>query len=164
MARALIEGIHHADLINFFGNRSYGGAGLAEGTNAHTLKTTYPVGFEVAGQAYHKAATDNIAMTACAEQADLTSCLYLVTVAAGGTVTTTKGTEALTTAVAAGTATLTLPEAPDGEAVLGAFKVVNSGAVFVSGTTDLGAGTVTDTYASFGYYPKDGSVEGFTFA
>jgi hypothetical protein len=152
------------NLRNFFGNRSYGCAGLAEGTNAHTLKVTYAIGFEVGGQAYHKAATDNIAMTACAEQADLTTCLYLVTVAADGTVTTTKGEEALTTAVAAGTATLTLPEAPDGEAILGAFKVVNSGAAFTSGTTDLGAGTVTDTYANFGVYPVDGSVADITFA
>jgi hypothetical protein len=152
MARALLEGIRHADLINFFGNRSYGGAGLAEGTNAHTLKTTYPVGFEVAGQAYHKAATDNIAMTACAEQADGTTCYYLVTVDAAGTVTTTKGTATA------------LPEAPDSEAILGAFKIVTDGAAFTSGTTDLGAATVTDTYANFGYYPVDGSVAGFTFA
>jgi hypothetical protein len=146
-------------------NRCYGCAGLAEGTNSATLQTANIVHYNVGGQAYVKAITDNIAMTACAAQAVLTSCLYLVTINAAGTVKVTKGTEYLTTAVTAGTSTLKLPACPDSEAVLGAFKIVlTSSATFTSGTTDLGAANVADTYANFGFYPEDGSVAQFTFA
>lgn len=161
MAIAYQEYLTNQGVRNYHENRVHGCAGLAEGTNANTLKTTYAVAYEIGGQLYHKAATDNIAMTACAEQAVLTSCLYLVTINAAGTVKVTKGTEALT----ASSPTLVLPTAPDAEAILGAFKIVlTSTATFTSGTTDLGATNVADTYANFGFYPESGSVAQFTFA
>lgn len=150
----LYENVRNKGLRDIFLNRTFGMAGLAEGTNANTIKTSNAVSYSINGQLYYKAATDNIAMTACAAQADLTACYYLVTINASGTVKITKGTDG----VAA------LPEAPANEAILGAFKIVTSGATFTSGTTDLGAATVTDTYTHFGLYPQDGLVAGLTFA
>jgi hypothetical protein len=165
MAVSYQDALTNQGVRNYMENRAYGCAGLAEGTDANTIKTANAVHYEVAGQAYMLAATDSIAMTACAAQAVLTSCLYLVTVNAAGTVKVTKGTEYLTTAVAAGTSTLKLPTPPDAEAILGAFKIVlTSSATFTSGTTDLGAANVADTYANFGFYPEDGYITALTFA
>ena len=44
-------------------NYSLGAAGLAEGTNANTFKTTNPVAYCIGGRSYYKAATDNLAFT-----------------------------------------------------------------------------------------------------
>lgn len=119
-----------------------GNAQLAEGTNATTFKTVQAIDFMIGGQFYSKAATDNIAFTATAVQADLTTCMYLVTIISDGTVTVTKGTEQVT----GSGLPLLWPTVPASSAVIGAIKVVSSGATFTGGTTDLGAGTVTDTY------------------
>lgn len=128
-------------------------AGLAEGTNSATIKTAAPNGagtdFCIGGVLYHLADGDNIAVTACAVQADLTTCLYTVSVGATGTVTTTKGTEQLTAQLGDGNTYLAWPSPSVAGAVIGGIKVVNSGATFTAGTTDLGAGTVTDTYYDF---------------
>jgi len=121
-------------------NCSMGACGLAEGTNANTLKTANAIDFNIAGQLYSKAATDNIAMTAAAEQAVSTYCEYLVTINASGTVKVTKGTEVATD-------TAVLPSRPADEAVIGSFKVVTDGSTtFTSGTTDLGAAGLTVTF------------------
>ncbi len=128
-------------------------AGLAEGTNAATIKTAAPNGagidFCIGGVLYHLADGDNIAMTACDVQADLTTCLYTISVGATGTVTTTKGTEVLTAQLGDGNSNISWPTPSVAGAVIGGIKVVTSGATFTSGTTDLGAGTVTDTYYDF---------------
>lgn len=117
---------------------------LAEGTNAGTLKTTNATTFRIAGRNYTKAATDNIAMTAAAEQAAETYCLYLVSIIADGTVTVTKGTEVATDAAV-------LPDLPADSAPLGFFKVVTAAATtFTSGTTDLSAAGITDSYGDLG--------------
>ena len=132
-------------------------AGLAEGTNANTLKIAAPNGagvdYAIDGLLYHKADVDNIAITACAVQADLTSCLYLVSLNAAGTVTITKGEEALTASLGVGRESLRWPEVPAGNCPIGGFRVDNSGGTFTSGTTDLGAATVTDTYYDFSLVP-----------
>ena len=120
-------------------NCSLGACGLAEGTDATTLKTVNAISFNIAGQLYTKAVTDNIAMTACSEQADSKYCEYLVTIDASGTVKVTKGTE-VDTDVAV------LPARPASEAVIGSFKIVTSGATFTSGTTDLSAANITATF------------------
>ncbi len=128
-------------------------AGLAEGTNANTFKVAAPNGagvdFVIDGIAYHYADTDNIAMTAAAAQADLTTCLYLVCISSGGTVTTVKGTEVLTADLTAGKEVLVWPDRTAGTCPVGAIKVTNSGGTFTAGSTDLGAGTVTDVYYDF---------------
>lgn len=127
-------------LRNNFLNCSLTAAGLAEGTNAATIKTVNTVNYSIGGQLYTKAATDNIAITATAQQAISTFCLYLVSIDAGGTVTVTKGTEL-------GTDTAVLPALPASSAPIGAFKIATDGATtYTGGTTDNGAAGITDTY------------------
>ena len=126
-------------------NACYVSAGLAEGTNANTIQTASAITYMIGGQLYTKAATDNIAITAGAQQAISTYCLYLVTINAAGTVTTTKGTEL-------GTDTAVLPARPASEAVIGAFKIATDGATtYTAGTTDNGAAGITDTYYNLGF-------------
>lgn len=121
-------------------NRVSGGAGLAEGTNANTLKITNAFGFSLNGLAYYKAATDNIAMTAAAQQAISTYCLYLCSIASNGAVTVTKGTSVATD-------TAVLPATPASSVAFGYFKVATNGAAtFTSGTDDLSKAGVTATY------------------
>ena len=123
-----------------FINMCLGAAGLAEGTNAACIKTVNAVDFVIGGQIYSKAATDNIAITATAQQAISTYCMYLVSIASNGTVTVTKGTEL-------GTDTAVLPALPASSAPLGAFKIATDGATtYTGGTTDNGAAGITDTY------------------
>jgi hypothetical protein len=135
-------------LRELLGTRCNMSAGLAEGSDAATLKTTRAVSYMINGQIYNKAITDNIAMTACAQQAANTTCLYLVSIQADGDVVVTKGTDGVTDE---------LPNVPDGECAIGAFKVVLAGgATFTSGTTDLSAANVTATYADLGIRPISG--------
>jgi hypothetical protein len=133
-------------------------AGLAEGTNSGTIKIVAPNGagvdFAINGLLYHKADTDNIAITAATAQADLTTCLYLVTLNASGTLATVKGTEVLTANLTAGTHVLDWPAPAANTCPIGAIKVVNSGGTFTAGTTDLGAATVTDTYYNIFAIPE----------
>lgn len=113
---------------------------LAEGTNSATIKTTDACSYTIAGVTYEKAATDNIAITAAAEQAISTYCLYLVSINSSGTVTVTKGT-------ATATDTAVLPALPASSAPLGYFKIATDGVTtYTAGTTDNGAAGITDTY------------------
>ena len=126
-------------------------AGLGEATTtAGAIKVAAPNGagvdFCIDGNLYHKADTDDIAVTAAAVQADLTTCLYLVCLNASGTLSTVKGDAVLTADLAAGTAVLEWPRPAAGTCPIGAVKVATSGATFTAGTTDLGAAGVTDTY------------------
>lgn len=119
--------------------------GLAEGTDAATIKTAATAQYQIGGQRYTKAATDNIAVTATAEQAISTFCMYLVSVVANGDVTVTKGTEL-------GTDAAVLPALPANSAPIGAFKIATDGVTtFTGGTTDLGAAGITDTYYDLAY-------------
>lgn len=127
-------------------------AGLAEGTNANTIKIAAPNGagvdFAINGLIYHKADTDNIAMTALAEQAALYSCLYLVELDTAGTLYIKKGTAVLTASV--GNSPLDWPEPTEDRCAIGGFRIdTASGYTFTSGTTDLGATGITDTYYDF---------------
>jgi hypothetical protein len=142
--------MHNLAELTTTGSITLGCAVLAEGTNAATIKTTAAVDFMINQLTYTKAATDNIAVTACAVQADLTTCMYLISIDSAGTVTTTKGTEQKT----GSDLPLLWPAVPANSAVLGAIKVVSSGAAFTAGTTDLGAGTVTDTYYNYMALPS----------
>lgn len=128
-------------------------AGLAEGTNANTIKTNAPNGagtdFCIGGVLYHKADTDNVAMTACAQQAANTTCLYTVSINSSLTVTMTKGTEILTADLGDGNSNISWPAVPAGECVLGGIKIVLGATTFTSGSTDLSAANVTATYYDF---------------
>lgn len=129
-------------------------AGLAEGTNSATIKIVAPNGagidFSIAGIGYHKADTDDIAMTALAAQAALTTCLYLVQIDSDGAVSLKKGDEQLNASLSAGTVGLFWPSPDAGKCPIGGIKVkCANAATFTSGTTDLGASDVTDTYYDF---------------
>jgi hypothetical protein len=128
-------------------------AGLAEGTNAATIKIEAPNGagvdFAIDGVGYHKADTDNVALTAAAAQADLTTCLYLIQIDSAGTVSSKKGVEELNADLDSGKRVLHWPEPDDDQCPLGAVKVKLTGTTFTAGTTDLGAANVEDTYYDF---------------
>lgn len=133
-------------------------AGLAEGTSANTIKTAAPNGagtdFCIGGVLYHLADGDNIAMTACAVQPVLTTCLYTVSVGSTGTVTTTKGTAVLTADLGDGNTSISWPTPSVAGAVIGGIKIVlASAATFTSGSTDLSAANVTATYYDFFLLP-----------
>tara|TARA_R110000744_G_scaffold6642_5_gene23138 strand:+ start:4606 stop:5067 length:462 start_codon:yes stop_codon:yes gene_type:complete len=132
---------------------SFSKAGLAEGTNATTIKTAAPNGagidFSIGGVAYHKADTDNIAMTALSVQAVLTSCLYLVLLSAAGVLSIVKGKEELTANVGV-SASLQWPGPGEDVCPIGGFRIdTNASVPFTCGTTDLGASGITDTYYDF---------------
>lgn len=132
----------------------YSKAGLAEGTNAATIKINAPNGagidYAIDGTAYHKADTDNLAMTPLAQQAVSTKCLYLVQIDSGGTVSLKKGDEVATADLTAGVAVLNWPLPDDDNCPIGAVKVATSAsATFTSGTTDLSAAGITATYYDF---------------
>ncbi len=113
---------------------------LAEGTNANTLNIATAFEYSIGNRLYAKAATDNVAMTAAAEQAISTYCVYLCSIDAAGAVTVTKGSEVATDISV-------LPAVPASECAFAAFKIQTDGATtFTSGTTDLGATGITETF------------------
>lgn len=133
---------------------SYSKAGLAEGTNANTIKIAAPNGagvdYSIDGIAYHKADTDNIAVTAHAVQPVATKCLYLVQIDSAGTVSTKKGQEVLTADLTAGRKSLQWPVPDASKCPLGGYKVeTDASTTFTNGSTDLGAAGITDTYYDF---------------
>ena len=131
-------------------NGTHQACGLAEGTNANTIQFANAFSFSIAGQLYLKAITNNIAMTAAAQQAISTFCLYAITLDSAGAVTVTKGTEL-------GTDTAVLPARPANQALVAAFKIATDGATtFTSGTTDLGAAGITETYYDL-MFPNSGA-------
>jgi hypothetical protein len=135
-------------------------AGLVEGTNANTIEIAAPNGagvdFCIDGILYHKADTDNIAMTALALQADDTTCLYLVQIDADGAVSIKKGTEELTSDLADDKVNLEWPRPDAARCPLGGFKIVLDGGTFTSGTDDLAASGITDTFYDFFAPPPQG--------
>lgn len=129
------------DVLNGLLNRSFMKGGLAEGTNAATIKTVAAVDYCINGLMYSKAITDNIAITAGSVQAISTFCKYLVSIDAAGTVTTTAGN------VAASAALALVPDLPASSAPLGYFQIATDGVTtYTPGTTDNGAAGITDTY------------------
>lgn len=128
-------------------------AGLAEGTNSATIKIAAPNGagidYAINGKGYHKADTDNISVTAHAQQAVLTTCLYLVQIDSSGTVSTKKGKEVLTADLAQSDS-LQWPFPDEDQCPIGGYKVtLASTATFTNGTTDHSASNVTVNYIDF---------------
>lgn len=131
-------------------------AGLAIGDGAKTgFGQAAPNGagidFVIDGLAYHKAdSATNVPLTAAAQQAALTKCIYLVQINAAGTFSTKKGTEELTADLTAGKRVLHWPEPDDGCCPVGAIKIAcANAATFTAGTTALDATDVTATYYNF---------------
>ena len=150
---ASLEDIYSAAHRALLGTRALSRAGLAEGTNANTFQIAAPNGagvdFCIDGIVYHKADADNIAFAAASGHtpqvhADGQTRVYLIQINAAGTVTYKQGSSA---------GECPLPDASN--CALGAIKVVSAGAAFTPGSTDLGAGTVTDTYFNFSVMPAN---------
>ena len=126
-------------------------AGLAEGTNDHTVKIAADNGagvdFAIDGLLYHKVTTDNIDPTECDEQALGTTCLYLVTLTSTGTLDTIKGTEVDNDDLSAGNTVLQWPQPAASTCPIGAIKIATGTTAFQVGvddlTDDIGTGTVT---------------------
>jgi len=133
---------------------SFSRAGLAIGDGAKTgVAIAAPNGagvdFAIDGIGYHKADVATNAPLTGATQADLTTCLYLVQVDSGGTLSFVKGDEELTADLTAGKRVLHWPEPASARCPVGAVKVLTVGATFIPGTTALDAAAVTETYYNF---------------
>lgn len=117
-------------------------AGLAEGTNANTFKTTNTLAYTADGVFKSKNATDNIAFSSGATVVPASSaCLFAVWINAAGTVSTTQGP------IVASTDECPVPTTVSGVTLVGLIKVVTDGSTtFTAGSTDLGASGITDTY------------------
>jgi len=138
--------------MNKMQNKCLSDGSWAEGTNTKTVKNDAIVKYMIAGTVYHKAVTDNQAMTACAAQATGTTCLYLLSLDASGTLTITKGA---TVASGTGTDSAAIPVCPSAEVPVSLMQITTSGASFTCGTTDLGATGITDVF-----YDLKGMSEG----
>jgi hypothetical protein len=118
-------------------------AGLAEGTNANTYKTTATLAYTSNGVFKSKGATDNIAMTATAGTVPPASAaLYAVWIDASGNFSNTRGP-----VVAAGEPCPLPTASAAGVTLVGLIKVTtNASTTFTPGSTDLGDAGVTDAY------------------
>jgi hypothetical protein len=137
---------------------SLGCAGLAEGTNANTFKTSNILHYEIAGRSYVKAATDNVAFaaetaltSAFATQANKKVCVYHFFIDSAGAITVSQGEQyPATTEVSYESRAIDWPSVA-GKACIGAMKIqTNGSAVFTPASTDLGATDVVDTFYNVG--------------
>lgn len=133
---------------------SLGAAGLAEGTNANTFKTSNILHFVINGRAYVKAATDNIAFSAetaltsaFVAQAAKKVCVYFFFINSAGTITVSQGTQYdATTETGYVARAIDWPQVAD-KACIGALKIqTNNSATFTPASVDLGATDVVDTF------------------
>lgn len=117
-------------------------AGLAEGTNATTFKTTNTLTYTNNGVFKSKAGTDNLPFSSGhTALAQYQACLFGVWIDASGNVTTSQGP-----IVNAGDP-CPVPGAPAaGVTLVGLIKVTTAATTFTPNTTDLGAANVTDVY------------------
>lgn len=141
-------------------------AGLAEGTNANTIKTANNVTYTIDGRFYSKNATDNIAISysgATVYQAAAggiqavnggftggvngSTRIYLICLDADGAVSIVPGQIVDSAELAAGRVALMFPDAPRGVCPIGAMRIaLTAGTAFTPGSTDLSASGVTDTW------------------
>jgi hypothetical protein len=117
-------------------------AGLAEGTNSATFKTTNTLAFTSNGVFKSKGATDNLTFSTATALGNSQACLFAVWINASGTVTTTQGP-----IVAAGDPCPVPSQTTAGTTLVGLIKVTTSSSgTFTAGTTDLSASGVTGAY------------------
>lgn len=117
-------------------------AGLAEGTNSATFKTTNTLAFTNNGVFKSLAATDNLVFSTGTALGNSQACLFAVWVNASGTVTTTQGP-----IVAAGDPCPVPSQTTANVTLVGLIKVTtSSAATFTPGTTDLSASGITDAF------------------
>lgn len=160
MTIASLTEIGDQDLLDLLNNSTFGSAGLAEGANAHTVKTTIAVHYRIAGQSYAKPVTNNIAWPTALTTALVngTTAYYLITIDAAGNLALTFPPAARTGDP--DTTGLLLGLQPAASAVLGIMKLVTT-AAFTHGSTDLGG---QGTFANINFYPANGDPTVFTYA
>lgn len=127
---------------------SLGAAGLAEGTNANTFKTSNILHYAINGRAYVKAATDNLAFSAGhTALAAKETCAFFVMLDSSGNVTTQQSSIKPSSAdqdYVAGA--WEWPHVAD-KAVIGAIVIrTDNAATFTPNSTDLSATDVVDTF------------------
>ncbi len=134
---------------------------LTIGGDTTTIKTVAPngLGVDYAINGYLYNVLDNVgdrAVTAAAVQAELTSCIYLATLNAAGTLATVKGTAVLTADITAGKKSLAWPQPATDTCPIGAIMVVTSeGNDFTAGTDDWNDAGSTFTWYDFMAIPPD---------
>lgn len=112
--------------------------GLAIGTTTTKLKTTIQIDVVMDNTSVSLPPTDNITVTACAQQAVGTFCFYSLVMDRNSNLTVLKGTDN----------TYALPQTPINTIVIAGFKVItDGGTTFTAGTTALNAAGVTVTYS-----------------
>jgi hypothetical protein len=155
-----IDQIKDQVLLDTLNTVSLGSAGLAEGTGAHTLLTGQILHYRINGQAYVKAATDNIAWPTALTTviANGVTAYYLITIDTSGALHFTFPPAARTGDP--DTTGLLLGAKPANQAVIGIMKLVTT-AAFTHGTTDL---ATQGTFANINSYPADGDPTVFTYA
>jgi hypothetical protein len=117
-------------------------AGLAEGTNSATFKTTNTLAFTNNGVFKSKGATDNLVFSTGTALAASQACLFGVWIDGSGNVSTTQGP-----IVAAGDPCPVPSQTTAGVTLVGLIKVTtSSAATFTPGTTDLSASGITDGF------------------
>jgi hypothetical protein len=126
-------------------------AGLAIGSTAAELAIAAPNGagvdYMINGKLYYLADDATVVVTAQTIQPALYTCLYLVQLDVDGTLSTVKGTQVLSTELAAGRAVLKWPEPTVDCCPIGAYRVVTAASyTYTAATTDHDATGVTTTY------------------
>ena len=99
------------------------------------------------------AATDK-PLTAAAQQAAASKCLYLIQVNAAGTVSSVKGTAELTTDLNAGVEVLHWPQPAADNCPIGAVLMITTTTAFTAGTTALDGTGCTAAYYNLSTVPS----------
>lgn len=131
---------------------SLGAAGLAEGTNANTFKTSNILHYAINGRTYVKAATDNLAFSSGhTALGNSEQCVFFVFLDSSGTVSTTQSAVVKNTTHQSYVAKAVEWPQVANKACIGAIRVqCNASGTFTPTSTDLGAANVTDTYYDVG--------------
>lgn len=150
-------------------------AGLAEGTNANTIKTTADITYTIDGRFYAKATTDNIAISysgpsvyqaaaggiqnvngAFTGGVNGSTRIYGIFLNAAGAVSILPGPIVDSAELAAGRVSLQWPDVPVGVCPIGALRIaLTAGTTYTPGSVDLSASGVTATFYNLADMPAN---------
>ena len=144
------------DILGFSGQTGcFTKAGLGIGSTPAELKTAAPNGagtdYAIDGLGYHFADDASVAMTAMANQAASTVCLYLVMLDADGNLSTKKGVEVAVSTASNPSKGVQWPIVDVDKCPIGGFKLTldSTAGGYTGATTSLAASNVTDVYYDF---------------
>jgi hypothetical protein len=149
--------------------------GLAEGTNANTIKTVADINYVIDGRFYSKTTTDNIAISYSGPSvyqaaaggiqtvnggftggANGSTRIYGIFLDTSGAVSLLPGPIVDSAELAAGRVALEWPDAPNGVCPIGGMRIaLTAGTTFTPGSTDLSATGVTDTFYNLADMPAN---------